>query len=278
MLGFLGAIAGLSSVLGFIGQQQTNKANRQIAADTNAFNAEEAATNRAWQEVQNQKAMDFSQYNADTSYRRGVADMRAAGINPILAAGNGGASAPSGITSAGNAASGVKAEMGNALGAGVSSAMQAAQVVQGLEQAQANIQRTNAETQLVRNQTATEAVRPEQIQALTQLTQNQALTEGERQMVERMRINLVQAQTGQAATAARLNVQQSWESAARETTHRQEIERFNNYGPRGAIPDAAASAEAAARRAARALSNPATAAERFQSWLVPYGGSTAPRR
>lgn len=54
-------------------------------ADTNAANAEQA-----------QKQMDFQERMSNTSYQRGMADMRAAGLNPMLAFMKGGASTPSG--------------------------------------------------------------------------------------------------------------------------------------------------------------------------------------
>lgn len=156
-------------------QKEANTANLEIARQAQQFGGEQADLNRMFQQLSADRAMAFSAQQAsaqtnfqermsNTSMQRAVADMKAAGVNPMLAFRAGGASTPSGasgsgVAAGGSSAGGVPVRMENALASAVGSGAMAARVAQELETAKISNdnlrrqgKRIDAETELLKAQ------------------------------------------------------------------------------------------------------------------------------
>ena len=120
----------VGGVLGFLGQQQTNQKNWDIAQAANAASAEQAA-----------RQMAFQERMRSTQYQAAVDDMKSAGLNPMLAYSQGGAGTPSGAMGQVSTAT-----MKNALGAGVTGYQQMSMNEADIDLKKATTTGTNATT------------------------------------------------------------------------------------------------------------------------------------
>ncbi|WNK13581.1 MAG: DNA pilot protein [Microvirus sp.] len=205
----VGAIA--SGAMGLWGQQSTNDQNIQIANQNNIASAQQAAQLQEFNANQAQLNRDYQTQMSGTAYQRGVKDMEAAGLNPMLAYSQGGASTPGGAQATGAMGQRFTPQIQNP-----------GQVAAAAAQSAAQIENTLADADLKKAQAETERNRPQNVQAdtdykramqgLTNTQQQQVIEQtnkvvSERQLTDAQTLKVIQETTNLVKQGAQITAQ-----------------------------------------------------------------------
>jgi len=124
----------IGGVGSYLGQTSANNANQALMQQSNSYNAAEADKNRQYQTEQRK-----------TQYQTAVEDLKAAGLNPMLAYTQGGAKPTSGAQATATAPPKIENAVGNAANSAATSAMALNNVMQN-KLIQAQINKTDTES------------------------------------------------------------------------------------------------------------------------------------
>lgn len=198
----------------FFGSREQMEMSQEMAREQMAFQHDENAIARAFNQEQGQYNRDFQNYSqnlnmafqermSNSAYQRATQDMKAAGLNPILAYKQGGSSTPvgAGVTGAQAAgASGASGAMGQAQNVIGSAARAAVQTGMQLDRLDAEIDNMNEDTQKKKTEVRLNDQLQKRVQSEVSLNQQ---TERNKE-VENLILNENLTSARSAATADRM--------------------------------------------------------------------------
>lgn len=143
---FLGPAATIATgLIGASGARDQQSASKGMAREQMAFQAQQAATARDFNERMVKEQRAYGTQMSNTQHQRQVADLRAAGLNPLLSA-NSGAGTPTSASPGSPAPSGAMGQAQNIAGAGVQSALSMASQMATIRNINAQTVKTKADT------------------------------------------------------------------------------------------------------------------------------------
>jgi len=175
--------AGIGAIASIAGGMMANDAQKDQASQAQAFSA-----------AQSKQQMDFQERMRKTQYQTTVEDLKAAGLNPMLAYGNGGAGTPMGSSAVGQ-----QAQIENPLAGVASSAASMANIKADLELKQEQTKQASANSSALLSQ-ADRSDAEKDLAILRQPNVSQELKNlVEQNSLIREQQNLTSAQSGRTA-------------------------------------------------------------------------------